>query len=238
MAIISFLSISLFWKIPRGTLGELFNYMGFVFFTCMLQLATSALGNVLMFIDERPLFLREQAAKLYDVLPYCLAKDLAELPIIIMISLIFSLFYPGMAGDVTFVQFGNFYAIQFLVSLATGGFGQLAGCFFAQADMACFLMPMLILPFILFAGFLTNVDTFPDWISWFQYLSPIRYGFEASLRNEFEHYHGLPINIPNPIKFLNFTLGFDKCMFYLFVTAMGIKFIAFMALKFLIKKFQ
>jgi hypothetical protein len=123
MAFISFLSISLFWKMPRNTLGELFNYMGFVFFTCMLQLGTAALGNVLMFIDERPLFLREQANKLYDVLPYCLAKDLVELPIMVVISLIFSLFYPGMAGDVTFTQFGNFYAIQFLVALATAGFG-------------------------------------------------------------------------------------------------------------------
>lgn len=211
--------------------------MGFIFYTCIIQMFTGALGNVLQFIDERPLFLREQANKLYDVLPYYLAKDLVELPIMIIIPMMLSVFYPCMAGDVTFAQFGNFYAIQFLVMYATGGFGQLAGSFFDQAEQACFFCPLLILPFVLFAGFITNVDTFPNWISWFQYVSPIRYGFEASLRNEFANYHGLPIYIPDPIKFLNFSLGFDNCMILLALTALGIKLIAFICLKILIKKF-
>lgn len=69
-----------------------------------------------------------------------------------------------------------------------------------------------MLPFLLFAGFLTNVDTFPKWIGWVQYLSPIRYGFEAGMWNEFQNFHGLPIYIPDPLKFLNFKFGFAKCM--------------------------
>jgi ABC-type multidrug transport system permease subunit len=196
------------------------------------------LGSVLTFIDERPLFLREQANKLYDVGPYYLAKDLVEFPLTVLIPLFFTCFYPVMAQNVTPVQFGNFYAIQFLVALSTGGFGQLAGSFFDKAEQACFFVPILILPFILFAGFLTNIDTFPDWVGWFQYFSPMRYSFEAMIRNEFEHYHDLPIYLPNPISFLNFEIGFSNCMALLALTVLGIKFASFFALKVMVKKFQ
>jgi ABC-type multidrug transport system permease subunit len=41
------------------------------------------------------------------------------------------------------------------------------------------------MPIMLFSGFLSNVDSYPKWIAWIQYLSPIRYGFEALVRNEF-----------------------------------------------------
>jgi hypothetical protein len=81
------------------------------------------------------------------------------------------------------------------------------------------------------------VDTFPDWIAWIQYISPIRYGFEASMCNEFTGYH-LPINLPDPIKFLNFKLGFNRCMILLIVTTIMVKIAAVIALKLSMKKFQ
>jgi hypothetical protein len=94
-----------------------------------------------------------------------------------------------------------------------------------------------MMPFVLFSGYLTNVDTFPDWIAWIQYISPIRYGFEASMRNEFTGYH-LPINLPDPIKFLNFKLGFNRCMILLIITTIMVKIAAVIALKLSMKKFQ
>jgi ABC-type multidrug transport system permease subunit len=59
------------------------------------------------------------------------------------------------------------------------------GSLYDKAEEACFFTPIFMLPFLLFAGFLTNVDTFPKWIGWIQYTSPIRYGFEAGMWNEF-----------------------------------------------------
>ena len=124
-----------------------------------------------------------------------------------------------------------------IVGLATSAYGQVIGSMFPTAESACFFAPVLILPFILFSGFITNIDTYPRWIGWIQYLSPVRYGFEASLRNEFETYDKLPIYIPNPIKFLNFKLGFTNCMILLILSTFVMKVLACICLKFFVKKF-
>jgi hypothetical protein len=57
--VITFLSVSIFWDMPRRDLAELVQYMGFIFYCCIMQLMIGVLGSVLTFIDERPLFLRE-----------------------------------------------------------------------------------------------------------------------------------------------------------------------------------
>jgi len=111
MILLSILSIGLFWKIPRGNFAELTSYIGFVFFCVLMQLFVGILGSILVFIEERPLFLREQASRMYSVVPYYIAKDLIELPVSIFLPLLFSFFYFGMGTDVTMAQFGNFYAI-------------------------------------------------------------------------------------------------------------------------------
>ncbi len=185
MMLLSILAIGLFWKIPRSNLAELTSYLGFVFFGVAIQLLVGILSFILVFIGERPLFFREQAGRFYDVVPYYLAKDLIELPVTAFMPFVFSLFYLGMATDVTLPQFANFYLIQFLVALATTAYGQVVGSLFDKAVEACFFCPILMMPFLLFAGFLSNVDSFPRWIAWIQYASPLRYGFEASMWNEF-----------------------------------------------------
>jgi hypothetical protein len=111
MAGLAFLSISLFWKIPRSTFAELTSYIGFVFYCVCIQLFVGIMGSILVFIEERPLFLREQAGRMYNVLPYYLAKDVIELPLSIILPLLFSLFYFGMATNVTWEQWVNFYTI-------------------------------------------------------------------------------------------------------------------------------
>jgi len=234
--ILSILCVSLFWKIPRGNYAELTNYTGYVFFCVMIQLFVGILGSILTFIEERPLFLREQAGRMYNIIPYYLAKDIIELPVSIVAPLFFSVFYFGMGTDVTLDRFLNFYMVQLLVSLATTGYGQVIGSLFDTAETAIFFTPVLMMPFVLFSGFLTNVDTFPKWIGWIQYVSPIRYGFEASMRNEFSDFD-LPRNLPDPIKFLNLKLGFNTCMIMLIVSTFLVKIASVTALKLSMKKF-
>ncbi len=103
---------------------------------------------------------------MYKVIPYYLAKDIIDLPINIFVPFFFSLFYLGMGTNVTTAQFINFYLVQLLVTIATSAYGQVIGSMFDTAETACFFCPVLVMPFCLFAGFLTNVDTFPKWIGW------------------------------------------------------------------------
>lgn len=164
--LLSFLSVSIFWKMPRTNYAELTSFLGYVFYCVMTQMFVGILGSILVFIDERPLFLREQANRMYGIIPYYVAKDLIDLPLNMFIPLFFSFFYFGMGTDVTMYQFGSFYAIQFMVSLATAGYGQVVGSLFDTAETACFFCPVIMMPFVLFSGFITNVDTFPNWIGW------------------------------------------------------------------------
>jgi len=70
----------------------------------------------------------------------------------------------------------------------------------------------LLLPFIVFSGFLVNLDTIPGWIAWYAYLSPLRYGMEAFTW----------INYPEPIdgEYVAYTYGYDlglsTCLWCLF----------------------
>jgi ATP-binding cassette subfamily G (WHITE) protein 2 len=51
-----------------------------------------AIQNViLIFPDERPVFLREQANKMYSVLPYFIAKNIMDIPVLLITPLSTSL---------------------------------------------------------------------------------------------------------------------------------------------------
>jgi hypothetical protein len=57
---------------------------------------------------------------------------------------------------------------------------------FSKEETASQLAPIIVMPLILFGGQFANPDNISDWISWFQYVSPIRYGLEALVVNEFD----------------------------------------------------
>jgi ABC-type multidrug transport system permease subunit len=58
---------------------------------------------------------------------------------------------------------------------------------FNKEEMAVAMAPIIMMPLILFGGQFANSDNIQAWISWFQYLSPIRYSLESFVRNEFDN---------------------------------------------------
>jgi ABC-type multidrug transport system permease subunit len=47
------------------------------------------------------------------------------------------------------------------------------------------MAPLIVFPFILFGGLVSNNKAQLAWLSWIQYISPIKYCAEALLSNEF-----------------------------------------------------
>ena len=72
-----------------------------------------------------------------------------------------------------------------LLSLGGNSVGLMAGIFFQDVKVASGVVPIAIMPFVLFSGFLKNRENLMSWISWIQYLSPMKYSFEAAMRNNF-----------------------------------------------------
>jgi ABC-type multidrug transport system permease subunit len=76
--------------------------------------------------------------------------------------------------------------------------GLMASCMFRDVKTAAGFLPVVIMPFVLFSGFYANSSTFMEWIGWIQYISPMKYSFEALVWNEYDtrrsEFHGKSIS--------------------------------------------
>lgn len=124
---------------------------------------------------------------MYTVGSYYLAKIAAETPILCLTPMIFSIIvYFKIGLTITASQFFYFYLIILLLSQCAASFGYFMSSIFHKEEMAVSLSPVIMMPIMLFGGQFANAGNIQAWISWFQYISPIRYGFESFVRNEFD----------------------------------------------------
>lgn len=125
------------------------------------------MGTILVFQDERPVFLREYSNQMYGVPAYYMGKVIVDTPMIIIQPLINAVIvYFGIGLTITAYQFFYFYLITFLVSFMAATYGFLISALFEKEEDAVGMTPLFILPQVLFGGFFANSGTFPVWISW------------------------------------------------------------------------
>jgi len=119
----------------------------------------NAIQNViLIFPDERPVFLREANNNMYSVSAYFWAKIISEFPSSTLTPIIFGsiVYYAiGFNTDEAY-KFPCFLAILFLIYNASSGYALIIGTCFSDKQLAVTLTPVLIIPFMLFAGFFVN----------------------------------------------------------------------------------
>lgn len=87
-----------------------------------------------------------------------------------------------------YLRFGNF---QPNLVLATGllgvcgyMFGSFVGIMFSTAEHAIQMLPLLVIPLVLFGGLVVNLNTIPVYSRWVQYLSPIRHSYSALILDQ------------------------------------------------------
>jgi len=163
------------------------NIQGGLFFMTM-NITMNAIQNViLIFPDERPVFLREVNNNMYKVGPYFWAKISSELP--------FSIAMPSVFGCITYFAVGLYpdagHFFLFLLTLiliynASSGYSLIISAIFSNKQVAVTLTPVLIVPFMLFAGFFVAASSIPIWLREFEYVSIYKYGYQALMRNEFD----------------------------------------------------
>jgi ABC-type transport system involved in multi-copper enzyme maturation permease subunit len=158
------------------------------------------------------------------------------MPVMIVTPMLLQLFpYFGMGLEPGIDKFFKFYLILFFLALSSAGYGYLISSIFSNPEIAVSIAPIVMLPLILFGGMFSNLGTVGSWISWVQYISPIRYGYEALLRVEFEDKAAtLPFD---PITQFDLNLGGTECLVALIVLTVVLRLIALFALKFFVGKF-
>ena len=165
------------------------NVQGSLFFITM-NISFNAIQNViLIFPDERPVFLREVNNNMYKTAPYFWAKIISELPFSIMTPVIFGcIVYYAIGYNPAGENFMIFLAILVLIYNASSGYSLIISASFSDKQLAVTLTPVLIIPFMLFAGFFVSSDNIPVFLKEFEYLSIFKYGYEALMHNQFDEY--------------------------------------------------
>ena len=61
--------------------------------------------------------------------------------------------------------------------------GIFLGCLFTTSELAIQILPIIVIPIVLYGGLVVNLNDIPAYSSWIQYLSPIRHGYSLFMDN-------------------------------------------------------
>lgn len=145
--------------------------------------------------------------------------------------------YFGIGLTITASQFFMFFLILFMVVICCSSLGYFISSIFTHSETSVMMAPLILLPLIMFAGFFSNSGSLPVWISWFQYVSPVRYALECLIRNEFES-RVVPASSQNFVEYLGFKLGITTCLVILAGMTIFFRVVTCICLKLLVSKFQ
>ena len=176
-------AILLFFNTSKDEQG-IQNVQGSLFFVTM-NISFNAIQNViLIFPDERPVFLREVNNNMYNVSPYFWSKVISELPFAIVTPVIYGcIIYYEIGYNPAFDNFMVFLVILVLIYNASSGYSLIISASFSDKQLAVTLTPVLIIPFMLFAGFFVSADNIHWYLKEFEYLSIFKYGYESLMHN-------------------------------------------------------
>jgi ABC-type multidrug transport system permease subunit len=62
--------------------------------------------------------------------------------------------------------------------------GLIIGILCKTEQMAVQIIPLIMVPMLLFGGLAVNLNTIPSYASWIQYINPIRHGYNALLNSQ------------------------------------------------------
>jgi len=126
---------------------------------------------------------------MYKTSPYFWAKIISELPFSILTPTIFGcIVYYAIGYNPEFGHFLVFLTILVLIYNASSGYSLIISASFSDKQLAVTLTPVLIIPFMLFAGFFVSSDNIPIFLKEFEYLSIFKYGYESLMHNQFDPY--------------------------------------------------
>ncbi|KAI8318860.1 hypothetical protein GQ54DRAFT_320883 [Martensiomyces pterosporus] len=176
--------------------------------------------SLLVFSEERLLYLRERANAFYDPLAYFMAKvtfDLVPLRVIppLLLTLIV---YPMTGLAATWHQFIKFFSTVVLFNLTVASQMFFIGLLAEELVVSNFLASIMLLFSLLFGGLILNKESMPAIIKPLCRVSSFNLAYEALAINELRHAHieevkfGLEIQIPSASLISSF--GFDLLAFW------------------------
>jgi len=171
---------------------------------------------------------------MYGVLPYYLTKSIVEVPFQLFIPTLFTLIIFWAIGfRRTPEMFFLFLSALMLLVFFGNSFGILLSSMFSNSRSAFTLMPVVVFPMMLFAGYMSNLNSIVSWLRWLQYLSPARYTLEIFFRAEYDSVDFIDGDQLNsyPVKAHNYNIGTGWCFLIMALISITVRVLAFWFLK-------
>ncbi|KAJ1936856.1 (ABC) transporter, partial [Linderina pennispora] len=193
-------------------LGLLMFILAFYGFGCTTSL--------LVFSEERLLYLRERANAYYDPLAYFMAKVTFDLiPLRVVPPLLLTLIaYPMTGLSATVHQFVKFFGTLTLFNLTVASQMFFIGLLAEELVVSNFIASIMLLFSLLFGGLILNKDSMPAIIQPLCHVSSFNLAYEAMAINELrfatveEVRFGLEIQVPSAALLSSF--GFNVLAFW------------------------
>ncbi len=179
-----------FMNATNGTIaGQIQSLSGVLYFLSVNQFFGSATAVLSIFATEKFVFLREFRAGYYGLTAYYFSKVLVELPYqIIFPALLLLIAYYMIGLNPAFSAYLLAACLLIFCAITGTAIGTFISAIFDDVGMALAVLPLVLLPVLLFSGLFVNSGNFPVWLSWLQYGSPVRYSFSGLLQNQFNSY--------------------------------------------------
>jgi len=153
--------------------GDMQAHLGVIFSLGIATMMGAAQPVLLTFPQERPVFLREYAARQYGVVPYFVSKTIIEMPVIFIacvIQFLVAYWAAGLKGD-----FLLLVMVSWLLAITSSGLSLLVGCGVASVEKGMQFGPLVLLPQMLFSGLFVPINAIPTSLRWVQYICPLKY---------------------------------------------------------------
>ncbi|KAG7396347.1 hypothetical protein PHYBOEH_002450 [Phytophthora boehmeriae] len=162
------------------------NLAGAFFYIVVIQMLFISYRTFVFMPREFAIALRERReyrGGWYHLLCWYLTKIIAELPALIILSIV--LFVPVFLLVGIGYGFKTYVYMQIVIVLAgwaAVSLGFLVLAVLRKVVLAVIVYSVLLVLFVIFGGLMINVTDIPDWLVWLHYISPVKFGYEALMK--------------------------------------------------------
>ncbi|CAK9163500.1 unnamed protein product [Ilex paraguariensis] len=149
-------------------------------------LLSSTTETLPIFINERPILLRETSSGVYRLSSYLIANTLVFLPYLLAIAIVYSVsvyFLVGLCA--TWQAFAYFVLVIWVIVLMANSFVLFLSSVAPNYIAGTSLVTILLAGFFLFSGYFLSKDSMPKYWVFVHYFSMYKYALDALLINEY-----------------------------------------------------
>ncbi|KAK2404528.1 ABC-2 type transporter family protein [Trifolium repens] len=151
--------------------------------TFLLSATTETLP---IFINERPILLRETSSGVYRLSSYLIANTLVFLPYLLVVAIIYSIpvyFLVGLCSS--WLSFAYFVLVIWVIVLMANSFVLFLSSLAPNYIAGTSLMTVLLAAFFLFSGYFISNDCLPKYWLFMHFFSMYKYALDSLLINEY-----------------------------------------------------